>query len=46
MWLEKAVGPNDILIETWKCLNGEGVEWLTNLCGNILKLRKCSINGE
>nr|GEU73464.1 hypothetical protein [Tanacetum cinerariifolium] len=27
----KAVGPDEILIEAWRCLGGEGVWWLTTL---------------
>ncbi|GJW50259.1 retrovirus-related pol polyprotein LINE-1, partial [Tanacetum coccineum] len=31
MGRNKAVGPDEILIEAWRCLGGEGVRWLTIL---------------
>ncbi|XP_071687066.1 uncharacterized protein [Rutidosis leptorrhynchoides] len=31
MGRNKAVGPDQIPIEAWKCLGGDGVRWLTNL---------------
>ncbi|XP_021995870.1 uncharacterized protein LOC110893056 [Helianthus annuus] len=33
----KAVGPDNIPIEVWKCLENEGVQWLTNLFNLIFK---------
>ncbi|GKD94468.1 hypothetical protein Tco_1374305, partial [Tanacetum coccineum] len=31
MGRNKAVGPDEIPIEAWRCLGGEGVRWLTTL---------------
>ncbi|XP_071687701.1 uncharacterized protein [Rutidosis leptorrhynchoides] len=31
MGRNKAVGPDQIPIEAWRCLEGDGVRWLTNL---------------
>jgi hypothetical protein len=36
----KAVGPDNIPIEVWKCLEDEGVRWLTVLFNTILKTGK------
>ena len=36
----KAVGPDDIPIEVWKCLGDEGISWLTKLFNTILKTKK------
>ncbi|KAD4889082.1 hypothetical protein E3N88_21155 [Mikania micrantha] len=36
----KAVGPDNIPIEAWKCLEDEGVTWLTALFNKILKTGK------
>ena len=36
----KAVGPDDIPVEAWKCLGQEGIEWLTNLFNEILVTEK------
>ena len=35
----KALGPDDILIEAWKCLGKKGVAWLTRLFSKILLTR-------
>ena len=35
----KAVGPDGILIEVWKCLSEEGVLWLTKLFNEILQIK-------
>ena len=32
----KAVGPDNILVETWKSLGDEGIDWLTKLFNSIL----------
>ncbi|KAJ7949585.1 Retrovirus-related Pol polyprotein LINE-1 [Quillaja saponaria] len=36
----KALGPDDILIEVWRCLGDIGVTWLTNLFNKILVTKK------
>ncbi|KAD4179608.1 hypothetical protein E3N88_28199 [Mikania micrantha] len=36
----KAVGPDNIPIEAWKCLEDEGVTWLTALFNNIFRTGK------
>ena len=36
----KAVGPDDIPIEAWKCLGKVGITWLTNLFNLIMKTKK------
>ncbi|KAL5543347.1 hypothetical protein UlMin_007131 [Ulmus minor] len=36
----KAVGPNGIPIEAWKCLRKVGIEWLARLFNRILDTRK------
>ncbi|KAL5579384.1 hypothetical protein UlMin_011826 [Ulmus minor] len=36
----KAVGPNDIPIEAWKCLREVEIQWLTRLFNRILESRK------
>ena len=41
----KAVGPDDIPVEAWKCLE-EIVKFLTNLMNTILKLKECLRTGE
>ena len=33
----KAVGPYGIPVEAWKCLEEEGVEWLTKIFNNVLE---------
>lgn len=38
----KAVGPDGIPIEVWKCLGEEGVLWLTKLFNEILRFKKMS----
>jgi len=38
--LKRAVGPDGIPIEAWKCLGEIGVVWLTKLFNKILKTRK------
>ncbi|MEJ4568238.1 hypothetical protein SJ939_15570, partial [Enterococcus faecium] len=38
----KAVGPDNIPIEVWKCLGDQGISWLTNLFNVILKTKKMS----
>ena len=37
----KAVGPDNISIEAWKCMGEEGISWLTKLFNAILKSKKC-----
>ncbi|XP_035841303.1 uncharacterized protein LOC118488193 [Helianthus annuus] len=41
----KAVGPDNIPIEAWKCLGEEEIHWLTSLLNLIFKSGKCHING-
>ena len=36
----KAVGPDNIPIEAWKCLGREGIEWLTKLYGKVWETGK------
>ena len=36
----KAVGPDDIPVEVWKCLGQRGIEWLTNFFNDILEAEK------
>ena len=36
----KAVGPDDIRVEAWKCLGDEGIDWLTKLFNSILTSEK------
>ena len=36
----KAVGPDGIPIEAWKCLDESGLEWLTNLFNKIWQTNK------
>ena len=36
----KAVGPDEIPIEVWKCLGRKGILWLTSLFNRILKTKK------
>ena len=36
----KAEGPDQILVEVWKCLGEEGLEWLTKLCNVIFRTAK------
>ncbi|KAJ7957409.1 Retrovirus-related Pol polyprotein LINE-1 [Quillaja saponaria] len=38
----KALGPDDIPIEVWRCLGDIGVTWLTNLFNKILVTKKMS----
>ncbi|GJU19499.1 hypothetical protein Tco_1152841 [Tanacetum coccineum] len=40
MWRNKAVGPNQIPIEAWRCLRYEGVKWLTFLFNKIFSSTK------
>ncbi|KAI0508024.1 hypothetical protein KFK09_014158 [Dendrobium nobile] len=40
MKYEKAVVPDDIPIEMWKCLGDEGTSWLTKLFNTVLKTKK------
>ena len=35
----KALGPDDIPIEAWKCLGKKGVAWLTRLFSKILSTK-------
>jgi len=35
--IEKAVGPDSILVEIWKTLDGEDLDWLTDLFNVIFK---------
>jgi len=36
----KAVGPDSIHVETWKCLGEDGREWLISLFNVILRIAK------
>lgn len=36
----KAVGPNNIPIELWKCLEGKDISWLTKLVNEIMRSNK------
>ena len=38
----KAIGPDDIQIEAWKCLGENGGIWLTRLFNKILMTKKMS----
>ncbi|GJU86161.1 TONNEAU 1a-like protein [Tanacetum coccineum] len=40
MGRNKAVGPDQIPMETWKCLVGEGIKWLTCLFNKIFQSDK------
>ncbi|GKA66575.1 retrovirus-related pol polyprotein LINE-1 [Tanacetum coccineum] len=40
MGSNKAVGPDQIHMEAWKCLGGEGVKWLTCLFNKIFQSAK------
>jgi len=42
----KAVGLDRILVEIWKCLGEEGLEWLTELFNVILGPLRCPANVE
>nr|GEX48332.1 retrovirus-related Pol polyprotein LINE-1 [Tanacetum cinerariifolium] len=42
MGRNKAVGPDQILIEAWRCLGDEGVKWLTCLFNKIFSSAKMS----
>ena len=41
----KAVGPDGISIEVWRCLGEMGVRWLTNLFNKIWLTKKMSMSG-
>ncbi|XP_071719410.1 uncharacterized protein [Rutidosis leptorrhynchoides] len=40
MGRNKAVGPDQIPIEAWRCLGGDGVRWLTNLFNTTFRSAK------
>ncbi|XP_071727373.1 uncharacterized protein [Rutidosis leptorrhynchoides] len=40
MWRNKAVGPDQIPIEAWRCLRDDGVRWLTCLFNKTLQSSK------
>ncbi|XP_071740544.1 uncharacterized protein [Rutidosis leptorrhynchoides] len=40
MGRNKAVGPDQISIEAWRCLGGDGVRWLTNLFNTTFRSAK------
>ncbi|GKG49280.1 hypothetical protein Tco_0515732, partial [Tanacetum coccineum] len=40
MGRNKAIGPDQIPIEAWKCLEDEGVKWLTRLFNKIFPRAK------
>ncbi|GKD50120.1 hypothetical protein Tco_1279096 [Tanacetum coccineum] len=40
MGINKAVGPDEIPIEAWRCLGGEEVRWLTILFNKTLSRAK------
>ena len=42
----KAMGPNNIPIEVWKCLGGKDISWLTKLFNKILRSKRCRMSGE
>ncbi|XP_051779618.1 uncharacterized protein LOC127526820 [Erpetoichthys calabaricus] len=42
----KAVGPDDIPVEAWRCLGEMAVEFLTRLFNGILEVRGCLRSGE
>lgn len=46
MKIEKAMRPDNIPIEAWKCLGEIGWAWLTRLFNKILRAKKCWMNGE
>ncbi len=37
---KKAVGPDEIPVEVWKCLGAKGIEWLTSLFNVIFRTAK------
>ncbi|XP_070010777.1 uncharacterized protein [Nicotiana sylvestris] len=41
----RATGPDEILVEFWKCVGRAGVEWLTGLFNVIFKRRGCRMSG-
>ncbi|XP_071707992.1 uncharacterized protein [Rutidosis leptorrhynchoides] len=46
MGRNKAVGPDQILIEAWRCLGEDGVRWLTCLFNKTFRCYKCLRNGD
>lgn len=40
MKIEKALRPNGILIEVWKCMGDNSLSWLTKLFNKIIKGKK------
>ena len=41
----KAVGPDEISVEVWRCLGEVGVRWLTNLFNKIWLNKRCQMSG-
>lgn len=46
MRLEKIVGLDSILFEVSKCLGNKLFEWLTQIFINIMRPKRCLMNGE
>lgn len=46
MKARKAIGPDNIPPEFWKCLGDEGLEWLTKLFNSIFGWLRCHMNGD
>ena len=44
MKTRKAVVPDGILIEVWKCISKDEVRWLTKLFNKICKIIRCLMN--
>ena len=42
----KAVGPDDIPVEAWKCLGELAVDFLTRLFNISWKMKECLMNGQ
>ena len=42
----KAMGPDGIPIEVWRCLGDRAIVWLTNLFSLIFRQTRCLKNGE
>jgi hypothetical protein len=42
----KALGPDDILIEVWRCLGDITIVWLTKLFNTIFSPIRCLMSGE
>jgi hypothetical protein len=42
----KALGPDDISIEVWRCLRDIAIVWLTKLFNTIFRSIRCLMSGE